>query len=142
MSIRTKLTDGEIDCEFDDGEYSLTWPTGEWLVAHPNGKITVGISPRGDTQPYQTTIAGLRAPPSTSTDDARAALFHLEVFADGEDSKRIRVVINALSRLTAIEQAAQKVLDDIDDCRSANSSVAALRTALATSRSQHEGASS
>ena len=66
------------------------------------------------------------------TDDARAALFHLEVFAEGEDSKRIRVVIEALARLTAIEQAAQKVLDDIDDCRSANKSVANLRTTLAT----------
>ena len=67
---------------------------------------------------------------SQDTKDARAALFHLEVFAEGEDVKRLRVVIGALARLSSIEDAAKQVLNDIDDCRSANRSVAALRAIL------------
>lgn len=85
LSPQTLPAPGEVDdgkgliCEHDDGEYTIIWPTNEWLVAHADGKITVGISPRAETQPRQITIADLRLATVAAANDEGVA----EAFSRG-----------------------------------------------------------
>jgi len=78
--------------------------------------------------------AGQRLLDSANAQNPAALLHHLQRMPMTEwvwnDAEMIFATLSALSHLTGVEVAAKRVLNDIDDCRSANRSIAELREVL------------